>query len=488
LKFRAPVFSSCSVDGQRDMGFIGGGRYAVDRRVGEGGGGAVYLAYDQTLRRWVAIKRVRFNPDSPYGESAMNEATQLASLQHPNIVTVYDFLEEGGDVIVVMEYVAGQNLEDVTEPMTAQFFGDFAGQCLSGLAAAHAMSIVHRDIKPSNIMLAALQSGGFQVKILDFGLAKQMVAAQTQTVDQSGALTGSIYTMSPEQLQKEKVDHRTDIYSMGCVFYQALTRRTPFQGDTVAEVVAAHLQHQHEPLGSLRPDLPKALADWVERLFALDAEERPATAAEAAVELREILQKRAQAESRKPSICGVPLEGSKKSKPAKGKKPKAPAGDGEPAPEPFYKNQNFMILALAGLFCVTLLGIVLIKESGGGGGGSTIGKKKEAAATPTPEKTTFAFSDRKDISNRAGKEVTVKGVAGEVIEEQGGRIIVKFEGASDRDVMLSFDRNKGQFSKWALGKFKGQKVAAKGTVLLDQGRVFVDVPSMDDIQPAGGAD
>jgi hypothetical protein len=82
----------------------------------------------------------------------------------------------------------------------------------------------------------------------------------------------------------------------------------------------------------------------------------------------------------------------------------------------------------------------------------------------------------------------VKGVAGEVIEEQGGRIIVKFEGASDRDVMLSFDRNKGQFSKWALGKFKGQKVAAKGTVLLDQGRVFVDVPSMDDIQPAGGAD
>jgi serine/threonine protein kinase len=479
------------MDDQGERSYIGGGRYAVDRKVGEGGGGAVYLAYDQTLRRWVAIKRVRFDTATEYGESAMNEATQLASLQHPNIVTVYDFLEEGGDVFVVMEYVAGQNLEDVGEAMSEQFFVDFAGQCLSGLAAAHAMGIVHRDIKPSNIMLAALQSGGFQVKVLDFGLAKQMAMAQTQTVDQSGALTGSIYTMSPEQLQKDKIDHRTDIYSMGCVFYQALTRRTPFQGETVAEVVAAHLQHQHEPLVALRPDLSKPIADWVERLFAFDVDERPASAAEAAVELRELVQRRAQAASRKPvanAADHMPKPEKKFRLPRpKPKKRESESGDSdaETEKEPFYKNQNFIILALAVVFCLTLLGIVLIKESGDGGGGAK--KKPEAAASPTPEKSTFAFNDRKDISNRAGKQATVTGTVLDVFEEQGSsKILVRFEGADERDVMLAFDLKKGDFSKWKLGKFKGQKISATGVVEIADRRLFLDMASMDDLRPAGG--
>jgi serine/threonine protein kinase len=477
------------MDGQGERSYIGGGRYAADRKVGEGGGGAVYLAYDQTLRRWVAIKRVRFDASTEYGAEAMNEATQLASLQHPNIVTVYDFIEEGGDLFVVMEYVAGQNLEDVGEAMTEQFFVDFAGQCLSGLAAAHAMGIVHRDIKPSNIMLAALQSGGFQVKVLDFGLAKQMAMAQTQTVDQDGALTGSIYTMSPEQLQKEKIDHRTDIYSMGCVFYQALTRRTPFQGETVAEVVAAHLQHEYQPLAALRPDLSKPIADWVERLFAFDVDERPASAAEAAVELREIFKKKEDAARRRPvaSVAEAIPKPKKKFRLPKPKKREAGSGEAaaETEKEPFYKNQNFIILALAVVFCLTLLGIVLIKESGDGGGGAK--KKAVAAASPTPEKTSFAFNDRRDISNRAGKQATVTGTVLDIFEEKGSsKILVRFEGADERDVLLAFDLKKGDFSKWKLGKFKGQKISATGVVEIADRRLFLDMASMDDLRPAGG--
>jgi hypothetical protein len=159
--------------------------------------------------------------------------------------------------------------------------------------------------------------------------------------------------------------------------------------------------------------------------------------------------------------------------------------DAETEKEPFYKNQNFIILALAVVFCLTLLGIVLIKESGDGGGGAK--KKPEAAASPTPEKITFAFNDRKDISNRAGKQATVTGTVRDVVEEEGSsKILVRFEGADERDVLLAFDLKKGDFSKWKLGKFKGQKISATGVVEIADRRLFLDMASMDDLRPAGG--
>ena len=175
---------------------IGDGRYAVDRRVGVGGCGAVYLAYDTVLNRWVAIKQIETADDI---SDPFLEARQLASLQHPNIVTIYDFFRSEGQTFVVMEYIPGQNINELTDPMALDFFTAFARQCLEALAAAHAIGLVHRDIKPANIMLAPTPSGSFQAKLLDFGLAKVMSEPSQQTMDHSGAITGSIHTptMSP---------------------------------------------------------------------------------------------------------------------------------------------------------------------------------------------------------------------------------------------------------------------------------------------------
>lgn len=238
--------------------FIANGRYALDRLLGKGGAGAVYLAYDTRLDRWVAIKRM------PSSDSTISgEAKLMASFQHPNIVTMHDILQEGDETIFVMELVLGQTLEDLAEPLTEDTFRNLAAQCLEGLSAAHEKNIVHRDIKPSNIMLAAEQDGQYCVKILDFGQSRTMEAPSLQTMDHSGA----IYMMSPEQLSHEALDARTDLYSLGCVFYQALTLQRPFSGSSFPEVIAAHLRHQFKPLRELRPDLPKSLTDWVGKLF-----------------------------------------------------------------------------------------------------------------------------------------------------------------------------------------------------------------------------
>ena len=261
--------------------FIANGRYALDRLLGQGGAGAVYLAYDTKLDRWVAIKRM------PSSESTISgEAKLMASFQHPNIVTMHDILQEGDETIFVMELVLGQTLEDLAEPLTEDTFRNLAAQCLEGLSAAHNKNIVHRDIKPSNIMLEALQDGRYCVKILDFGQSRTMEAPSLQTMDHSGAVIGSIYMMSPEQLSHEALDSRTDLYSLGCVFYQALTLQRPFSGSSFPEVIAAHLRHQFKPLRDLRPDLPKSLTDWVEKLFSLDRQDRPANSQSALEDLK----------------------------------------------------------------------------------------------------------------------------------------------------------------------------------------------------------
>jgi serine/threonine protein kinase len=256
---------------EQERQFIANGRYALDRLLGKGGNGAVYLAYDTMLDRWVAIKR------TPSIETTISrEAKVMASFQHPNIVTMHDLFEEGDETIFVMELVLGQTLEDLLEPLNEDTFRNLAAQCLEGLAAAHEKNVVHRDIKPGNIMLAPLQDGRYRVKILDFGQSRTMAEPSLQTMDHSGAVVGSIFMMSPEQLSHEALDTRTDLYSLGCVFYQVLTLQRPFTGSTVPEVITAHLRHHFRPLQDLRPDLPKALTDWVEKLFEFDRQNRPA--------------------------------------------------------------------------------------------------------------------------------------------------------------------------------------------------------------------
>ena len=268
-------------------------RYQLGECIGRGGLGAVYRAWDARLGRWVAVKRLSIDPAlgaDDIEEKMRREANALAALQHPNVVTIYDFRADEEGPFVVMEFIEGETLDAFVEraPFDCASFRELAEQTLAGVAAAHRAGLLHRDLKPGNIMLAASASGPFQVKILDFGLAKFAPKPVAQTIDQADSLFGSIYFMAPEQFRRAALDVRTDLYALGCVFYYTLTGRQPFAGETVAETVASHLQHEVRDLAQLRPDLPSAVAGWVMRLLSLSPADRPATAAEALTNLRAV--------------------------------------------------------------------------------------------------------------------------------------------------------------------------------------------------------
>jgi serine/threonine protein kinase len=270
------------------------GRYRVGESIGRGGLGEVFRAEDTQLHRLVAIKRMH-SEDIEAGERAekvIQEARHLAALQHPNIVTVYDVIEDRGDVLVVMELLRGRTLQEIVEaaPLLEADFVNVMRQALEGLIAAHSLEMLHRDIKPGNLMLVDLPSGAFQVKILDFGLAKIAVEPSLQTLDQTGALMGSVYTMSPEQFEGRPLDARSDLYSLGCVAYFALTGYYPFNGKNVPEVICAHLQRRMAPLKELRADISPAVCEWVGRMMATYPDSRPASAAQALEELTAIVQ------------------------------------------------------------------------------------------------------------------------------------------------------------------------------------------------------
>ncbi len=286
-----PVTRAAQSDGSDAGGgpVVPSSRYELGDLIATGGLGEVYRAWDRQLQRKVAIKRI-LAQGPVQGEAynrALTEATHLAALQHPHIVSVYDFGLDDRGPYVVMELVEGETLEAVATraAFPQEDFIRLAREALEALSAAHAIGLLHRDLKPGNIMLKWGSSGGFQVKLLDFGLAKISRKPTLQTRLHDNTVLGSIHFMAPEQFEGRPFDHRVDLYALGCVFYYALTQQNPFQGDTVAAVINAHLSHQCTPLGSLRPDLPADLCAWANRFCALRADDRPATAAGALEEL-----------------------------------------------------------------------------------------------------------------------------------------------------------------------------------------------------------
>jgi serine/threonine protein kinase len=260
-------------------------RYEIRGKLGQGGIGAVYRAFDQRMNREVAIKRIL--SEGGVGDEATRQLTQeagaLAALQHPHIVTVYDVGMDEDGPYVVMELLTGKSLDEVVEkgaPLTFQDFRELAMQTQEALIAAQELNIVHRDLKPGNIMLTWLPSGKFQVKIVDFGLAKFTPKPSLQTLDQGDSVFGSIFFMAPEQFERVPLDARTDMYAMGCVYYFALTGKYPFDGDTGPQVMAAHLSHRVSPIGDVRADLPRWVCDWVMWQINRNPDDRPSNARE----------------------------------------------------------------------------------------------------------------------------------------------------------------------------------------------------------------
>jgi serine/threonine protein kinase len=257
-------------------------RYDIQGKLGEGGRGAVYLAKDRQLNRTVAIKRLlsdEKDSKSAY-EALLNESRALSAINNPHIIRVFDVCQDEDGPYVVMEHLKGKTLHEVvaTAPLLEHDFLEIAEQALEALIAAHEVQLLHRDIKPGNLMLTWLPSGRFNLKLLDFGLAKFSAAPSVQTVAHDKSVFGSIYFMAPEQFERTPLDQRTDLYSLGCVFFHALTGDYPFDGSNVTEVMASHLQGTHHDLKTLRPDLPPSLCDWVTCFIARNPDDRPVNA------------------------------------------------------------------------------------------------------------------------------------------------------------------------------------------------------------------
>ena len=230
-------------------------RYEIRGKIGQGGLGAVYRGYDTRMNREVAIKRISVTNDDPalQEESTrqlIKEAGALASLQHPHIVTVYDVGSDEDGPYVVMELISGKTLDELIEraPLTWNDFRELALQTQEALIAAQELDLIHGDIKPSNLMLTWLPSGKFQMKIVDFGLATLTQSQSLEELEEIEAVFGSIFFMAPEQFVRVPLDARTDIYAMGCVYYQALTGIYPFSGETGHDVMVSHLHHKVAPL------------------------------------------------------------------------------------------------------------------------------------------------------------------------------------------------------------------------------------------------
>jgi predicted ATPase len=245
------------------------GPYCIEASVGTGGMGEVFRASDTRLARKVAIKAIRAGRSSAGLELRfLGEARAASALNHPNIITIYDVGTLEGQPYIVMEWIEGQTLRQklAQGPLSIPEVLGIASQILDALAAAHESGIIHRDLKPENIMVNA--SG--RIKVLDFGIAKRMAIPENPTLEfipgnTFGFVVGTPGYMSPEQARGEQLDFRSDHFSFGAVVYELAAGRRAFAGKSNAEVQAAILLHQPEPLTSLNPQAPAPLQWVVER-------------------------------------------------------------------------------------------------------------------------------------------------------------------------------------------------------------------------------
>ncbi len=266
------------------------GPYRIEERLGSGGMGEVYRAFDERLERWVAVKLLkRLKSDSPKAKERLRrEAKAIARLNHPSVVQVYDVLESELGDWVVMELVEGATLRQLLErsPLGWRQALRVGRDICAGLSAAHAEGIVHRDLKTENVMLTP--EG--RLKILDFGLAKRIVftGADESAISDEGEILGTVRAMSPEQAKGEAVDHRTDLFSLGSLLYEALAGGSPFEGTSMVHTLARICTDRQTPLAELRSDVPIELSEVVDQLLEKDLDKRPGSAFEVALALEQI--------------------------------------------------------------------------------------------------------------------------------------------------------------------------------------------------------
>jgi serine/threonine-protein kinase len=299
------------------------GRFRIEKVLGRGGMGEVLLAQDTLLHRRVALKRLR--PDGSHGaadaesrrSALLKEARRASQVSDRRIAAIHDVVELGDDVLIVMEYVEGQTLrERLREPLPLELFWELSGQCLGALGAAHAQGIIHRDIKPENLMLTRAH----EIKILDFGIARRSEGSAgaaapgeiTITVDALRGPAGTPAYMAPETHYGGRIDERTDLFSLGAVFYEMLTARNPFAGDAIDTILDHVMNRAPAPVSELNPAVPAALSRVVAKMLARDPAQRYASCEAVAAALTA-----ARARTREADAIGTPGH----AEPAGGRRP-----------------------------------------------------------------------------------------------------------------------------------------------------------------------
>jgi tetratricopeptide (TPR) repeat protein/predicted Ser/Thr protein kinase len=293
------------------------GKYKILEKIGEGAMGEVYKAHDPVLNRFVAIKTIsaELGADDTLRKRFEREAQSAARLNHPNIITVFDYGEEQGKIFMAMELLDGSDLKQAIArraPLSLDEKLSVVDQIAEGLAFAHAHDIVHRDLKPANVHL--LSNG--QAKIMDFGLARLGGSEMTRV----GMVMGTPHYMSPEQVRGERADARSDVFALGCVFYELLTYRKPFDADSMHSVLFKVMQEEPPSVQELTPGIPAVLAQVVERAMAKDAAQRFQNASEFRSALHRAMQAVAAGQGEKalpdlgaPAAPGAPSRASEAS-------------------------------------------------------------------------------------------------------------------------------------------------------------------------------
>jgi serine/threonine protein kinase/beta-lactam-binding protein with PASTA domain len=276
-------------------------RYELQSKIGDGGMAAVYKALDLKLNRVVAIKILRdsYAADPQFLARFKREAEQAASLNHPNIVRVFDVGDEGDVHYIVMEYVEGFSLKDIIiaeAPLAITRALEFGAQISDGIGYAHSTGLIHRDIKPQNILI---DMAG-RVKVTDFGIAKSATAS---TLTEAGITLGTVHYFSPEQAKGLPVMPQSDIYSIGVVLFEMLTGRIPFDSDNPVALALKHIEEMPPPLRRYNPGIPPVVEQIVLKALAKDPNQRFATSAQLSKALRNL---EAQSEQGTMAVRPVP--------------------------------------------------------------------------------------------------------------------------------------------------------------------------------------
>jgi serine/threonine protein kinase len=351
------------------------GPYRIDREIGRGGMGVVYLAEHLHLNRMVALKVLgeQLSADEPFRQRFLRESRVAASLDHPNLVIVYDAGQVGDLLYIAMRYVEGRDLREILNEkkrLSPDEAVAIVGQIASALGYAHDKLLVHRDVKPGNILVAS-DSTSPKAYLADFGLTR--ASESTSDITKTGTFLGSVDYAAPEQWKNEKMDARTDLYALACVLYECLTGSVPFDRDGQVAVMYAHMFDTPTPPSAVNASLPPAIDDVIGKALAKAPDDRYPSCRAFMDEVEKALARSATSEERSGETVipmAEPVAESRepvddRTAPSPAWQPGSSASEGSPTPPP-RKSQAWLVVGtLLVLLAVGAFGLFLSGDEGG---------------------------------------------------------------------------------------------------------------------------